>query len=241
MARPETLVPGNCYFSVGFYDREMRLPIIQTLVFVKIEPDADGGRLWLFAVPPEPSGPDAAEEDSEPQERWAFPDEQLGGLLDVEGLMAWLREVAFDHPLTPVPLPSEPATDDVFDALPDQIAAFLDDEEIVSLTMMIRFVDDGVSVSRVSGAIELHFYAHPRRTPDKAASILALFDSLGVRPSTDYLSDRGRTRILAFPIPRNRNAIVDLCRRVLLEVSGIRHGDVLDYHPLRRADVPRRD
>ena len=22
MARPETLIPGNCYFSVGFYDND---------------------------------------------------------------------------------------------------------------------------------------------------------------------------------------------------------------------------
>jgi len=216
--------------------------MIDTLVFMKVAPDADGPRRWIFAVPEGASEPDDPAGDPEPQRRWAFPDEQLRGLLDIEALMVWLREVAVDHPLTPVPpLSREPATDDVFDALPDQIAAFLDDGEIVSLTMMIRFVDDGVSVSRVSGAIELHFYAHPRRTPDKAPSILALFDSLGVRPSTDYLSDRGRTRILAFPIPRNRDAIVGLCRRVLLELCGVRRGDVLDYHPLRRADVRRRD
>lgn len=34
MARPETLIPGNCYFSVGFYDNDLVLPMIDTLVYV---------------------------------------------------------------------------------------------------------------------------------------------------------------------------------------------------------------
>ena len=31
MARPETLVAGNCYFLVGFYDPDLLLPMIDTL------------------------------------------------------------------------------------------------------------------------------------------------------------------------------------------------------------------
>ena len=31
MARPETLIPGNCYFSVHFYDNDLVLPMIDTL------------------------------------------------------------------------------------------------------------------------------------------------------------------------------------------------------------------
>lgn len=27
MARPETLVPGNCYFSVDYYDTDLMLPM----------------------------------------------------------------------------------------------------------------------------------------------------------------------------------------------------------------------
>jgi hypothetical protein len=29
MARPETLIPGNCYFSVGYYDSGEHLRIIK--------------------------------------------------------------------------------------------------------------------------------------------------------------------------------------------------------------------
>ncbi len=34
MARPETLIPGNCYFSVHFYDNDLLLPMIDTLIYV---------------------------------------------------------------------------------------------------------------------------------------------------------------------------------------------------------------
>jgi len=46
MARPETLVPGNCYFSVGFYDNDLVLPMIDTLVYVgQSDDDPDHGRM----------------------------------------------------------------------------------------------------------------------------------------------------------------------------------------------------
>ncbi len=51
MARPETLIPGNCYFSVHFYDNDLVLPMIDTLVYVGQETDQDEGRLWLFKEP----------------------------------------------------------------------------------------------------------------------------------------------------------------------------------------------
>jgi hypothetical protein len=39
MARPESLVVGNCYFSIGFYDQDLLLPTIDTLVYVGQEDD----------------------------------------------------------------------------------------------------------------------------------------------------------------------------------------------------------
>ena len=45
MARPETLVPGNCYFSVGYYDSDLLLPMIETLVYVGQENHQEEGRL----------------------------------------------------------------------------------------------------------------------------------------------------------------------------------------------------
>ena len=50
VARRESLVVGNCYFSVGFYDRDLMLPMIDTLVYVGQDPEH--GRIWLFKQRP---------------------------------------------------------------------------------------------------------------------------------------------------------------------------------------------
>jgi hypothetical protein len=64
MARPELLVPGNCYFSVSFYDSDLLIPMIETLIFVGPGHDLDGDEhVWLFR---EPEGqPDADDNDAD--------------------------------------------------------------------------------------------------------------------------------------------------------------------------------
>jgi len=66
MARPETLIPGNCYFSVHFYDNDLVLPMIDTLLYVGQETDQDGGHWWLFKEPESPSSTDEQDPSSEP-------------------------------------------------------------------------------------------------------------------------------------------------------------------------------
>jgi len=41
MARPESLVAGNCYFSVGFYDQDLVLPMIDTGEVTKVLDDPE--------------------------------------------------------------------------------------------------------------------------------------------------------------------------------------------------------
>ena len=84
------------------------------------------------------------------------------------------------------------------------------------------------------------FFPHPRRDPDEAGKLLSLFAGIGVQPHVDYFANGGRTRVLEFSIPSEHESIVDVCTRVLAEVYSMRRGDVLDYHPLRRADIPPR-
>ena len=241
MARPETLIPGNCYFSVGFYDNDLVLPMIDTLVYVGQETDQDEGRLWLFKEPESPSSPDEQHPSSEPAALIGFSDGQLDEIVDFDGLMQRLREIAVDHPLKPVAQTvEEPATVEDFHTLSPEVARFLDDAECVSVTMTIRFTDDGLSLGRREGGYEMGFFAHPRRDQDEASRILTLFAGIGVQPHVDYLCDRGRTRVLGFSIPSEQESIVHLCRRVLAEVYSMRRGDVLEYHPLKKADIPPR-
>lgn len=47
----KSLVIGNCYFLVSYFDQEMRFPDIETYVFVGInllEGKAEGGSYWYF-------------------------------------------------------------------------------------------------------------------------------------------------------------------------------------------------
>jgi hypothetical protein len=155
--------------------------------------------------------------------------------------MQRLREIAADHPLKPIPqLAAEPATDEDFESVPGEVARFLNDPECVSVTMTIRFTDDGLSLGRREGGYEMGFFAHPRRDPDEAGKVLSLFAGIGVQPHVDYFANGGRTRVLEFSIPSEHESIVRLCRRVFAEAYSMRRGDVLDYHPLKRADVPPR-
>jgi hypothetical protein len=240
MARPETLIPGNCYFSVAFYDKDLLLPIIDTLVYVGQETDQDERRLWLFREPQSPPSPDG-HSSAEAPVLIGFSDKELHQILDFTGLMQKLREIAVDHPLKPIPeTTGEPASDQDFESVRSEVARFVNDPECVSLTMTIRFTAHGLSLCRREGRYEMGFFPHPRRDPDHAAKVLSLFAGFGIQPHVDYLCDGGRTRVLEFSIPSEHELIVDLCRRVLGEVYSMRRGDVLDYQPLKRADVPPR-
>ena len=102
MARPESLIPGHCYFSVQSYDFDLMLPRIETLVYVGHENDDDGRRLWFFKEPDSPPSPGENGPSSEPLELIGFPDEHVHAIVDFGGLMQRLREIAADHPLKPV-------------------------------------------------------------------------------------------------------------------------------------------
>jgi len=195
--------------------------------------------LWLFK---EPESPDEHDPSSEPPALIGFSDRQLHGIVDFDGLMQILREIAVDHPLKPVAQTAgEPATFEDFDTLSAEVAKFLNDTECASVTMTIRFTDDGLSLGRREGGYEMGFFAHPRHDPHEASKILTLFAGIGVQPHVDYLCDRDRTRVLEFSIPSEQESIVHLCRRVLAEVYSMRRGDVLEYQPLKRRISPLAD
>jgi hypothetical protein len=223
---------------VGFYDNDLVMPMIDTLVYVGQSDDPDHERMWLFKEPdPPPSSEQDGASDDGPT-LIAFSDKQLHEIVDFSGLLQRIREIAADHPLQPIPhLAAEPATADDFDTLEPEITKFLNSPEYVSLTITIRFTDDGWSLGRRDGGYDIGFFAHPRQDPDEDSRILSLFTSIGVQPLVDYFSDRGRTRVLQFPIPSEQDVILQLCGRVLMEVYSMRRGDALNYHFLRKSDV----
>ena len=175
--------------------------------------------MWLFKEPESPPTPDEEGPSSEPPAVTGFSDSQLHAIVDFDGLMQRVREIAVDHPLKPVArTPTEPATLEDFESVHGEVARFLNDPECIGLTMTIRFTADGLSLGRREDGYDMQFFTHPRRGPDEDSRILSLFAGIGVQPLVDYLCDRGRTRVLGFPIPSELDSIVGLCRRVLAEV-----------------------
>lgn len=94
MARPRELVPGNCYFTVFYYDTDLLLPCVQTLVYRRVDELEDGERAWVF-------------EEGDDSIPCGFRDDQLYQVLDLDGLRRALAGLAPDHPLS---APSEAAS-----------------------------------------------------------------------------------------------------------------------------------
>jgi hypothetical protein len=188
MARPESLVVGNCYFSVGFYDQGLLLPMIDTLVYAGQEDDPEHGRMWLFKQPESQPSSDDVVPSSEPPTMVFFSDTELHEIVDFEGLLERLREIGVDHPLKPPPnVAAEPASTEDVVSLTGEVAKFLDDPEFVSVTITIRFTNDGLSLSRSDVGYDMGFFTHPRRDPNEDNKILSLFGSIGVQPAVNYL------------------------------------------------------
>src|SRR5262245_42099530 len=237
MARPEELIPGNCYFLVGFHDRDLLFPYISTLTYVEREEDKQSGYSWLFREPREDLSPDA--KGDERSELIALKDDQLHQIVDLRGLVKWLDSVAPDHPITaPATRSTGSATSADLQHLRSEIAKVLEYEEYLSVTVTILFTDDGFSVGRRDGGgVEMNFFPHPRTEAHHEAGIRELFDEMGVAPHEDYLADRGRTRILAFGVPEDLDAIMKICERLFLSVYVMRADDILRYKFLRRHEI----
>ena len=189
MARPETLIPGNCYFTVGFYDNDLVLPKIDSLVYVGQETDQDEGRLWLFKEPESRASSEGQDPSPEPPTLIGFSDSELHRIVDFDGLMQRLREIAVDHPLKPVAQTAEePATVEDFHTLSAEVARFLNDVECVSVSMTIRFTDDGLSLGRREGGYEMGFFLILDAIPMKPPRFCRCLQALAFnRTSTTYV------------------------------------------------------
>lgn len=183
MARPEDLVPGNCYFLSGFSDEALLFPSISTLRYVRHEQGDDGRDWWLF----EEASPSSATEDSDTTpgrpELLGIQDDQLHEILDFQGLISELSSVAIDHPLHRSDAPSRatlPLCMD-FGDLDTQLERFTGDPQYRSVTITVRYTDDGISLGRNDvGQIELAFFPKPRTEGDRELRLRTLFSSRGI-------------------------------------------------------------
>lgn len=223
---------------VGFYDRDMRFPSVQTLVYVGRERGTNGtGGGWLFKEPSEALEPPGQADEPTDTPLVVFSADQLYQILDFSGLRRAIEEVAADHPLYP-PTLFEPIGQLDLTELSERVHEFLTNRDFAALTIVIRFTDDGVSIGRRDeDGLEMNFFLRSKQEPNHEAAIRTLFEERGWSAHRDYLANKGRTRILQFPVPVDRDTIVQVCAQVLASVYSMRAGDSLRYEFLRNQDV----
>jgi hypothetical protein len=239
MARPEELVHGKCYFQVVYSDEQLLIPKVLTLLYERCEESAqtedgtDFGRHWLFRCCEL-----SAETETDPL--MGITDDQLYSVLDFPGLLAVLEELAADpfHAIQPWNAPLATISD--FADLRHQVPRFLEDLDFVSLTITIKFREQGLTLSRCDhDGLEMTFFPRPRRDREEPR-IRRFFLDLGIKAHEDYLADRGRMRVLSFSIPAAclpLDQLVNLCTRVFIEVYAMRAGEPLKYSFLSRGDL----
>lgn len=229
--RPSELVPGNCYFTIGYYDSDLLLPVVQTLRYVGCQLDERDGRQWVF----HDLGQTSVVLDGSDRCRPAslvMPDDQLHGVLDFSVLIERLSEVAVDHPLSQPPPSAGPASGADLSGLEAHISRFFTESDTVLLTITVEFTNDGLSFSRFSdGTTNLLLSARPRLDPKREAALRAACEAVGLVAAQDYLANRGRSRILVYPIrPESWGEAAKLAARIFLDIYHLRSGDRLKFH-----------
>ena len=94
-----------------------------------------------------------------------------------------MSSVAIDHPLHRSDAPSRatlPLCMD-FGDLDTQLERFTGDPQYRSVTITVRYTDDGISLGRNDvGQIELAFFPKPRTEGDRELRLRTLFSSRGI-------------------------------------------------------------
>jgi hypothetical protein len=221
----------------------MVFPGVMTLKYVRSDINEDGCLVHLFEIV-DGGGHDAdSTGESVAVELFGIEDSRLSEILDFSGLIAGLSAIAMDHPLKRGAAPERSilASCKDFGNLGARIGEFLDDPDLTSLTITIKYTDHGVSLGRArDGLLELRFYPHPRTEADLETRIRNFCSSNMLTPRSDYLADNGRTQILSYALPAaatDARVVTELVRGILVDVNTMREGDELEYHPLRKQDL----
>lgn len=210
---------------LGYLDDDLLVPAITALRYMG-EGALDEQKVWRFEMY-------EAEPGQFPEkEVLVLKDSQLWQVLDLHGLLVRLQELTHFHPFQAVPPPSPPIALDAsaLNSLAPEITRLIADSSQESVTITIRFTDDGFSIGRSRlGGLAANFFTHPLLDRREEEKILDFFSGRGVRPHVDYLASKGRTRVLEFQLPNDGESIIQICRALLTEVFAMRSDDELSY------------
>jgi len=224
MARPSELIPGNCYFAVRYYDDDLLIPDVETLIYRNEDEFDDGRRVWVFNYPSDTNTPD----DATPV---GYPDDQLYQVLDLPGLLKKLAGLQSLHPRYPPParMARQGIAGIERAALQREVARFTADPDRAGKSVTIQFTDEGFSLGVKEGfGVTIGFFPQPTED-DLDTRIMAFFATREVAAQTNYLADQGRTRVIEFAIAGDSDWIEQLCADVLTQIFDMREDDVLEF------------
>lgn len=218
---PDALRVGGTYFIVHYYDDDLLIPDITTLQYQGADAEEDGTPMWLFS-----EGVPDSDGATDEQTVIGIPESQLCSVLELEGLVTVLNELR--GVLRGTPSVAEFLTEaDVLGkySLTIRIEEFLKSPVHHELKICIRYRDRCLFLKKHADVVALDLFMHPMRSIDENERFDRLMGERGAHPVTDYLADRGRTRVLEYRLPAEAQPIADLCGAVLATVYQVAPSD----------------
>jgi hypothetical protein len=221
MAHPDELIIGDHYFLVKYYDDDLLVPDVTTLVYEGTAETDDGIPMWLFKEPHSgPEGPDRGPLQTGVQES------QLHEVLDLTGLLATLHELRDVQPQRRK-FVEWVAPDELLEksGIPGSIGGLLESVPETTLHINIRYRDAGLFLRRRAAGVALNLFLQPLRHADQNESLREIMQARQLQPNVDYLANMGRTRVLEYQLPERAEVIAELCVAILIAVHKIAASD----------------
>ncbi len=213
MANPRTLIPGATFFRVSYFDDDLLIPDVQTLIFDAKHTDDSGEDLWVFREP--------GEEESEEQGeviRVGFGESDLYQLLNYAELTRVIGELqqVIEASTAQAQAPSSRLAPDL--ASIEQNIREWEAQQKRSLHIAARYTDDGLFVQLKDGRRRLLLFTHPLRKQQEDLRLNAFLSKWSLTPDEDYLADKGRTRVLSANLPSDINIVAKICAEMFTAV-----------------------
>jgi hypothetical protein len=213
MANPKTLIPGSTFFRVNYFDDDLLIPDVQTLIFDSKHNDNSGADLWVFREP----GQDESAEQNEVI-RVGFGESDLYQLLNYAELTRVIGELQqVVEASTPQGLTTQSTFAPDLASIERNIREW-EKQQKRSLQIAARYTDDALFIQMKDGRRRLLLFTHPLRKQQEDLRLNALLSKWNLSPDEDYLADMGRTRVLSAILPDDVGNISKICAEMFTAV-----------------------